>query len=57
MVVDVTDIDEARTGDEVTLMGKDGSEEITAEDIASWAGTISYEILLSSAGRVERIFR
>ena len=57
MVVDVKDIDEARTGDEVTLMGKDGSEEITADDIASWAGTISYEILLSSAGRVERIFR
>ena len=57
MVVDITGIDQAKTGDEVTLMGSDCNEEITAEDIASWAGTISYEILLSSNGRVERDFR
>ena len=57
MIVDITGIDEAKTSDEVTIMGKDGAEEITAEDIASWAGTISYEILLSSNGRVEKVFR
>ncbi len=57
MVVDVTGIKDARPGDEVTLMGTDGQETISAEDIASWAGTISYEILLSCGSRVERVFR
>ena len=56
MVVDVTGIEEAVPGDEVTLMGTEGQETISAEDIASWAGTISYEILLSCGSRVERIF-
>ena len=56
MVADITGIEDAETGDEVTLMGQDGNETISAEDIASWAGTISYEILLSSSSRVERIY-
>ena len=56
MMADITDIPEARTEDEVVLMGSDGEERITAEDIAKWAGTISYEILLSAGSRVERIF-
>ncbi len=54
MMVDVTDIPEVRAGDIVTLMGRDGEEEITAEDLARWAGTISYEVLLAATGRVER---
>jgi len=54
MVADVTDIPEARTGDEVVLLGQDGEEQITAEDLAEWSGTISYEILLSVGSRVER---
>jgi len=56
MVADVTDIPEAAPEDKVILMGEDQEEIITAEDIASWAGTISYEILLSVGSRVERIF-
>ena len=40
----------------VVLMGRSGQEEITAEDIAGWCQTISYEILLSCGSRVERIF-
>ena len=32
------------------------SKEITAEDLARWSGTISYEILLSVGSRVERMF-
>lgn len=56
MIADITGIEDAETGDEVTLMGQDGNETISAEDIASWAGTISYEILLSSSSRVERIY-
>ena len=56
MMADVTDIPEAAPEDEVILIGKDGNEEITAEEIAKWSGTISYEILLSCGSRVERIF-
>ena len=56
-MADVTDIDQVSVGDEAVLIGKDGDEMITAEDIAEWAGTISYEVLLSCGSRVERIFR
>ena len=56
LMADITDIDHVSVGDEAILIGRDGNEEITAEDIAEWAGTISYEILLSSGSRVERIF-
>ena len=57
MMADITDIEDVKPEDEVTLMGTDGSESVTAEDIARWAGTISYEILLSVGSRVERIYR
>ncbi len=57
MMADVTEIPEARAGDEAVLMGRDGEEMITAEEIAAWSGTISYEVLLSAGSRVERIRR
>ncbi len=56
MMADVSDIPEASVEDEVVLIGRDGTDCITAEDIAAWSGTISYEILLSVGSRVERIF-
>lgn len=54
MMADVTEIPDARAGDDVILMGESGNESITAEDIAAAAGTISYEILLAATGRVDR---
>ena len=54
MVADVTDIPGVTAGDEVILIGHDEREEITAEDLAKWSGTISYEILLSAGSRVKR---
>ena len=57
MMADISDISEAEVGDEVILIGRSEKEVITAEDLASWAGTISYEILLSAGSRVDRIFR
>ncbi len=57
MMADVTEIDGVQPEDPVVLMGSDGNESITAEDIARWAGTISYEVLLSAGGRVERVRR
>lgn len=54
-IVDVTEIPDVVAGDEVVLMGRQGTESITAEDHAAWAGTISWEIFTSIAARVERI--
>ena len=56
MMADVTDVPETKPGDEVVLMGRDGSACVTAEDIAAWAGTISYEVLLAATGRVPRVW-
>ncbi len=44
IVVDVTDIENLSIEDDVILLGKSGSESITAEDLASWSGTINYEV-------------
>ena len=44
-MADVTEIPGVRLEDDVTLLGSDGKEKITAEDLAALAGTISYEIL------------
>ena len=57
MMADITGIDDVKAEDEAVLMGTDGDECITAEDLARWSGTISYEILVDAANRVERVFR
>ena len=44
-MVDVTDVPGAATGDEAVLLGRAGAEEVRAEDLAAWAGTIHYEIV------------
>ena len=48
--------DSAYNGDEVILLGSDGINSITAEDLAEWAGTIPYEILTNINTRVPRIY-
>ena len=59
LMVDVTDVQPgaADLGAVVTLVGRDGSEEITVDDLARWAGTINYEILCGISKRVPRILR
>ncbi len=56
MMADVTDLPEVKAGDRVVLMGTMGNETITAEEMAAWAGTISYEVLLAATGRVPRVW-
>ena len=51
---DITDIPDVTPGDEVILIGKQGTATIDADEMASLAGTISYEILLSISNRVPR---
>lgn len=53
-MIDVTDIPNVNVGDRVALIGRQGSECITADDLAVWAQTISYEIPLSITNRVEK---
>jgi alanine racemase len=45
IVVDITDIPRIKLEDEVVLLGKDGEESISADDLASLVGTINYEIV------------
>jgi len=55
-MVDLTHVPEARPGDEVVIIGRQGEEEITVDEIASLCGTISYEILCGIGPRVPRVF-
>jgi len=54
-MVDVTDIRGVEQGDEVVLLGAQGKAAISADEMARWAETISYEIFTSISDRVPRI--
>lgn len=54
-MADITGIN-AKQWDEVVLMGKQGNEEITADEIANEIGTISYEVLCMVSKRVPRVY-
>ncbi|HEY1522413.1 MAG TPA: alanine racemase [Solirubrobacteraceae bacterium] len=56
LTVDVGPQDAVRVGDRVVLLGGDGSERQTAEDLARRAGTISWEVLCGISGRVPRVY-
>lgn len=56
ITVDVTEIPEAREDDEAVILGAQGSERISAEEIAALCGTISYEILCSFGRHRYKIF-
>ncbi len=55
MMVNVTGID-VSLEDEAILLGKQGDEEITAEEIAEWTQTINYEVTTRINERIPRIF-
>ncbi len=48
--------DSAYNEDEVVLIGEQGGEAISVEDVASWAGTIPYEILTGLNQRIPRTY-
>ncbi len=56
IVVDVTDIEGVMLNDKVTLIGTDGENTITADQMAAWAETISYEIYCGISRRVPRVY-
>ena len=56
IMVDVGHIPEVRVGDEVVLIGRQGDNEITVEEIARITGTIPYEVVCGISKRVERVY-
>lgn len=58
LMVDVTDVIDAGValGDPVVLIGRDGDQTITVDDLAGWAATVNYEILCGISKRVPRIY-
>ncbi len=56
IVVDVTGISGVQEGDEVVVLGSQGEERITAEEIATWAETINYEVTTGLLPRLPRIY-
>lgn len=53
---DVTDLGHVKLGDEVVLLGRQGDEEITADEIANWMETISYEVLCLFGNLNNRVY-
>jgi alanine racemase len=56
IMIDVSNIDNMQVGDEVVLMGRDGSEEISCVELAEKAGTIAWEIITRIGARVRRVY-
>jgi alanine racemase len=48
--------DSAFNEDEVILVGENGEEKISVEELAEWAGTIPYEVLTNINTRVPRVY-
>jgi Alr-MurF fusion protein len=51
-MIDISDIEHVKEGDEVLVFG----EELPITKVAKWAGTIPYEILTGISSRVQKIF-
>jgi alanine racemase len=56
-MVDVTDIPGVEAGDAVTLLGRDGDESITMEELGALSGRFNYEFACLITQRVPRIYR
>ena len=56
VMVDVTHIPQVKEWDVATVIGRDGEDCITADDIAELSGTIGYEIVCLIAPRVPRVY-
>ena len=55
-MIDVTDVPDVKVGDEVIVMGSDGTNTILADDIARATGTINYEITCAFGQRLPKVY-
>ncbi len=56
LMADVSHIENVKIGDEVTLIGRDGEEEITATELAGYQESINYEVICDIGKRVPRVY-
>lgn len=54
-MLDVTDLPQVQAGDEVVLIGAQGDDCISADEVAQWLGTINYEVVAAILPRVPRV--
>ncbi len=57
MMVDITDIPDVKIEDKVTLIGQDGENRISVEDMADLSGSFNYEFVCHVGKRVPRIYK
>ncbi len=57
LLADVTHIPGVVPGEEVVLLGRQGEEEVTADELAGYLGTINYEVVCMVSERVPRVYR
>jgi alanine racemase len=55
-MVDVTDIEDVKQGDSVTLLGRDGDAYISAEELAQWSYSFPYELVCTVGKRIPRVY-
>jgi alanine racemase len=56
ILINVSQVNDVQVGDEVVLMGRDGTEEISCSELAGKAGTIPWEIVTRIGPRVRRVY-
>lgn len=56
LMVDVSDIDDVTEGEHVTLIGRDGADEITMEELGDLSGRFNYEMACDFGKRIPRVF-
>jgi len=56
VMVEVSKVENAQVGDEVVLMGRDGTEEVSCAELAEKTGTIAWEIVTRIGARVRRVY-
>ena len=56
IVVDLSEIPEAYVGTAVTLLGEDGDEWISAQEISDWGDSVSGEVTAAISPRVPRVY-
>lgn len=55
VMLDVSDVKGVKVDDVVTIIGKDVRAEVTADDWASWAQTINYEVITRLNSTITRV--
>jgi alanine racemase len=55
-MVDITDVEDVRQGDTVTLLGRDGQAFISAEELAEWSHSFPYELVCTVGKRIPRVY-